>query len=855
MSQGHEQEPERKAVSRLRPTSRSGQRVADRFEIIARAGVGGMGVVYQALDRQQGQLVALKLIDSERVDVARFLREAESLARIDHPGIVRYIAHGQTTEGEHYLAMEWLSGLDLRDLLTQRTRLSVAESVTLARRTADALEAAHNAGVIHRDLKPSNIFLVSGELEQVRLIDFGVARVVGGPRLTQSGVRIGTPGYFAPEQARGWTAIDARADIFSLGCVVYECLTGLRAFDGESETAILTKLLFHTPRRVSELVGDVPEEISALVQRMIEREPERRPKSGSEVLEALGRIARNRSSTPDFVRGEIPALTDAERTFVSIIVAGNATDDLDSTTDDNEGEETVEQVPVNPLSEIAAPYDARIELLVDGSAAVMLTDGSSVTELALRSCRLAQELHEAMGRPPIAVATGLAELDERLPVGAVIDRASALMAGGNGSAVLLDPTTASLVTRRFAIETVGKEAHLGPERKDEGDPHTVLGRPTPFVGRDAELARLRASYRTCQEKRQAALVQILGAGGLGKTRLLEEFLDGVEPGHLLLRASGDALRADSPLGALAPALRGALQIPAGAATTLQRETLAEQVLRAAPPGDHRWVPQMVAELVGLSYADRDDESPVLREARVDSLLMGDMTRAALEVWLTNEMRQRTVLIIVDDLQWVDHATMLYLDFLLRRLKGSPLFVCTAARPEVTERFEGLFSGIRAESVTLGPLDEPSCAILAREIIGEPARPPRVQHAVAHCHGNPQLLEELVRADVTSDAIGRGLVGLIETRLARLNPQLRRVLRAASVFGQRFWLGGVTKLLGGESARAQARRALHVLDTAELVIREAPSQVPNDEQFRFRSEAVRDAAYSLLTEKTASSGIS
>src|SRR5262245_15853804 len=210
---------------------RPGDVVANRFRIESVAGTGGMGTVYRAHDVAADRTVALKTLAGigER-DAARFAREAAVLAELVHPGIVRYVAHGLTADHEHYIAMEWLEGETLHDRL-MRGRMTLDDAIAIGRAAAEAIAAAHQRGVVHRDLKPMNLFLTPGGL---KVLDFGIARHVHHAGvLTNTGAVIGTPGFMAPEQVRGETAIDARTDVFSLGCVMYRCLTGASAFGGD----------------------------------------------------------------------------------------------------------------------------------------------------------------------------------------------------------------------------------------------------------------------------------------------------------------------------------------------------------------------------------------------------------------------------------------------------------------------------------------------------------------------------------------------------------------------------------------------------------------------------------------------
>src|SRR5262245_51132029 len=256
----------------------TGDVIADRFEVERLAGEGGMATVYRCRDRQSGETVAVKLLRPEGGENAeRLMREARVLSRLGHPGIVRYVDHGTTSTGELFLAMEWLEGEDLSQRL-KRGPLSIDETLALARRSADALAAAHSQDLVHRDLKPSNLFLPGGRVEDVKVLDFGIVRLSQATIVaTATGMLLGTPAYMAPEQARGERSVDARADIFSLGCVVAECLTGKQVFSGEHALAVLARILLEEAPRVSEARPEVPAALDGLIARMLAKDPAERP--------------------------------------------------------------------------------------------------------------------------------------------------------------------------------------------------------------------------------------------------------------------------------------------------------------------------------------------------------------------------------------------------------------------------------------------------------------------------------------------------------------------------------------------------------------------------------------------------
>ena len=265
--------------------------VNGRFEINRIAGSGGMGTVFHARDRRSGAPVAIKVILGNSRDLLeRFVREGAVLAELRHPGIVGFVASGTTPEGEAYLVMDWLEGESLHDRLARGT-LEVAETVALGQRVAEALAVAHARGVVHRELQPGNLFLVAGDLARVTILDFGIARVVeGAPALTRTGATLGSPGYLSPEQARGERDIEPTADVFSLACVLFKCLTGEPPFTG-SLLDVLMKTVTDPAPLASSRRADVPPALEGLLQRMLAKLPASRPRDASAVSAELAALA------------------------------------------------------------------------------------------------------------------------------------------------------------------------------------------------------------------------------------------------------------------------------------------------------------------------------------------------------------------------------------------------------------------------------------------------------------------------------------------------------------------------------------------------------------------------------------
>ena len=278
----------------------SGTVVDQRYEVIAPLGEGGMGTVYRVrhvtLDRMFAMKVLRRDLAADKGLAARFLQEARATAAIRHPAVVAISDFGTLEDGAPYFVMDLLVGETLASRMRGRGLLSPREASSIARKLADALSAAHAANVVHRDLKPENVFLVRAATgrgvvdEDVRIVDFGAAKIIGGSKLTRPGVVFGTPYYMSPEQAGG-QPVDARADVYSLGVLLYEMVTGAVPFEADTYMGVLTKHLFATPAKPSERTpsGVQLGDLESVVLRALEKDPSERYQSMTELAAAIDR--------------------------------------------------------------------------------------------------------------------------------------------------------------------------------------------------------------------------------------------------------------------------------------------------------------------------------------------------------------------------------------------------------------------------------------------------------------------------------------------------------------------------------------------------------------------------------------
>ncbi|MBX3272089.1 MAG: serine/threonine protein kinase [Sandaracinaceae bacterium] len=303
-----------------------GQVIDGRYEVISRLGQGGMGFVWEARDLvRDGLPVVLKTLRPELVDnektAERFTREAMASATMDHENVIRVLGHGVTRDYGAYYVMERLVGADLgRAMEALGGPLSVARTFEIATQVAAALGAAHARGIVHRDLKPENVFLADrGGREVVKVLDFGLARLLdSGDKLTETGAVIGTPRYMAPEQCQGEKA-DPRADVYSLGLVMHEMLTGQQPYRALGTYEILGKKMFEDMPAPSALERPVvlDARLEAFVMRCLARNPADRPADGARMLEELVALREAVLSAPTTVASSPPPRITAPPTLPS----------------------------------------------------------------------------------------------------------------------------------------------------------------------------------------------------------------------------------------------------------------------------------------------------------------------------------------------------------------------------------------------------------------------------------------------------------------------------------------------------------------------------------------------------------
>ncbi|MCG8416814.1 MAG: protein kinase [Proteobacteria bacterium] len=966
--------------------------VAGRYVIEALAGSGGMASVYKARDQREGCTVAFKVLQvrSEHLD-QRFARESKLLHELHHPAIVRYLDSGVTDREQRFLVMEWLDGEDLSSRVS-RQPLTITETLILAERITSALTFLHSMRIVHRDVKPANIFLSNGEVAEAKLLDFGIARwAAHTPTLTQPGTRNGTPAYMSPEQVRCVRHLNPRTDVFSLGCVLYECLTGNPAFAAKEAMAVFSRILVEQPPALRELVPAVPGPLDALIGRMLAKQPHNRPTSSvvATAIRQLGALYHDEHASPrPLTLPGRSALSDSEQRLVHVVLA-MATGLSDSVGDPSglwleayrprsgpascasgmAGRETLhdsalhlspkpsvghvapardarkngafdapgscaspgpvpygpqldgvgdpQTVPLGPdavrsdgaeavgrsptllaagsveyavpaawLQHIARqlrPFAATCHALGDGSIVAVVDSGvagrtianATAADLTANAARCALRLREELPGALLAISSGNGIVGENQLVGRVFDRAVKLLSKAEGSPspigsqpnpIRIDKLTASLLGPRFEMADATRQGLLLYDER-HASVQTLARSDTLFVGRNRELKRLTAILDECVEDRSAHRVLVIGPPGSGKSRLCREFLASVakrEDEVTICLAQPDSPQADSPFHLMAQAVRSLLGIVPDQPASVSRRIVRDRVTRHVAARDADRVAAFLGELIVptsppiRSQPDPPGQSQLvpgppnwspeyvqLEAARRNADLMSEQLRRACIELLDAETRNRPMLLVVDDLHWVDRASLELLDCALRTLAERPLMLLAFGRSDTGDDNSQFSGDYGITNMRLGRLSRRAADRMVRTMLGDEAPDERVAALVEHADGNPFYLEELARAaaaghnDTPETAIAMRLV-----QIHKLHPNARQVLRAASVFGESFWSGGVAELLDD---RATTVHWLRKLTDKGLIIASPSSHFSDEQEYRFAHCLTREAAYSTLTD--------
>jgi serine/threonine protein kinase/tetratricopeptide (TPR) repeat protein len=866
-------------------------------------GHGGMGTVWRAWDDRLKRQVAIKQVraDAKVSHLSeRLRREARAAARLSHPAIVQVYDIVEGADGE-WIVMELVAGRTLREVLQERGFLAPQEAVHLGREIAGGLAEAHQHGILHRDLKASNIMVTPSG--RAKILDFGLAKELpreDGPEgqeltISMPGLVLGTCYAMSPEQVLG-RPLDARSDLFSLGSLLYEMLTGKAPFRAETAALALARVVEHKPPPLQRSHPAIPLAVCELVDWLLQKEPDDRPQSAAEVLAVLDSAARPSSqgaapalrpapppppqdaTAVTLVQGSLPPAVRAtpdeghrqssgERRTVTIVCCGLVQLDKPS------GESGA--LDLEALSEAAIAFESlgrEVCRELSGSLGTILSRTlwlcfgypQAHEDDAERAVRAVRELQARFAALPIstthrlAVRTGVhtgpavvvarPSVGQALQPGDTFEIAMAIQSQTPAGKIGVSAASRQLLERKFAthplssvhlkdLDATVAVYELGTLLEPGSREDTVLA---PLVNREAELQILLDRFRlACSGSGQAVL--IAGEAGIGKSRLVRavsEHLAAEAPTWLI--AHGSPFSQNTPLSPIINLLSRPLFTAENSAegSTEERLRRLEEVLDdyGLPRPDYT---PLLGALLSIPTEERYPPLVLSPEAR------RKRTLSAIVALLGAMAERRPVVLVIEDLHWVDPSTLELLDLLLGEISSLPLLLVATFRPEFTASLRNQTS---VTQLGLSGLNENHAAQLVERVAEGKRLPAEVyREIVMRTDGNPLFVEELTKAVLEAEAPLQGPSGVPFTLGASLLARLDRlgeakaVAQLAAVLGRTFTLELLEALSWIKGAALHS--ALSRLVQAEILYRRGPAA--QGARYFFKHALIQDAAYLSL----------
>ncbi len=820
-----------------------GRVIAERYLVRRRLGGGGMGTVYEAEHVLIGRRVALKLLlpqwASKREVVRRFQNEARAAGTLRHPGILEALDMGRTAEGTPYLVLELLEGRDLEHKIAAEAPLPIAEAVGYARAITDAMGAAHAAGIIHRDLKPENVFLT--DRGQLKVLDFGISKITSsiatGP-MTAPGAVMGTPMYMAPEQFEDAGKADPRSDVYALGVILYRALTGRHPFVAETLPGLLLAIVDGDAPSPTDLRPDVPPSLSAIVMRALAAKPDDRFTTMEEVSAALAPYAEGgarQSGASVAPPADGPSGVRIGRRVVTLLFAEGV------------GDRAAAEGAIEAHGGRVVPGDHLVALFGEetwhSDESIRAVDAA----LAIRPYTDA-----------VAVVTGHLRPDSDLARSPLFERAVKLSAAAEDGVAVL--ASATRLAARFELRDLGSgivEVLRAVASRGSVLPATEA---LPLAGRSTERARIAEALDRALTESTPSVLWASGEAGIGKSRLAAEAIaiaTAATPRFRVLLARGTP-RGGRQLGALSEALllrareaasaEGWPSVDPPASLEERRRAVRQLAVEAVGPAAEPDLSEFLGELLGVPMPP----SSALSAARSSPRLMRDRKHLALRAYLAGLAAQRPLLVVLEDLQWIDEDSL----GLLAELLGAELWGRSAV----------IFGTARADVWTPAPpFDDPEVAelrlrglglaaiqALAQEVLGWAVPEELARRLLERTGGNPLFVEQTVRALAEDagalDAAARGELPLpldveaaVQSRLEALEASELDLVSRAAVLGGSFTVEDLIAL--GASAPERSAAAL----VTKGILRRRPGPSPDARAYDFRTSVVGEVLLRNLDE--------
>ena len=811
---------------------------ADRYKIVKELGRGGMGVVYKAKDDKLKRFVALKflpsVLSSHKDAKLRFIQEAQTASVLDHQNICTIHEIDETQDGQMYIAMAYYEGETLKKKI-KGGAVPLAEAIEILIQIAEGLVKAHGEGIVHRDIKPANIIETSDRV--IKIVDFGLAKLASEARATLTSSIIGTPAYMSPEQAMG-ESLDQRIDLWSLGVVFYELLTGHLPFQGENMQSMLNAIIHKTPKPPGDLKKDIPEEAEHIVLKCLRKQPEKRYQSAYRLLSDLTKlkISLEKEKRDLAAKKRLEAGRETERRQATVLSG-----EILGYSEILESLETEEAALVinrcfAMLDSVISKYKSRIDEITGGSFMASFGIPLAVEDAPKKAINAAIELRNSMDtfnkrenlRIPLdvrigvnsgTVIAGVGSTDKVYSViGEAVKLASQLKDISIKNDIYIGPLTYRYTKNDFEFETLESvslkgrtepitvfkllsvkervyRARLGAERMIYSD----------MVGRENELDKLKLHVFKAIN-REGSIVNLIAEAGIGKSRLIAELSRRDEMKKVtLLRGRALSIGSNLSFHPVIDILKSWARIKEEDPPAVSAQKI-DKVIRSVFPEGVSEIFPFIATLMGIKLTGKHAE----RVRGIEGDALEKLILKNIRDLITKASVIKPMVFVLEDLHWADLTSVDLFESLFRLAESKSILFINVMRPDY-KTSERILRTIRnrypafSTEINLEPLDDSQCEALIGNLLNVDALPIRIRELIARrAEGNPFFIEEVARSfiddgvveienghfrvteKIDSVVIPETINDVIMARVDKLEEQTKSLLKVASVIGRNFF---------------------------------------------------------------------
>ncbi|TET73421.1 MAG: hypothetical protein E3J44_00975 [Candidatus Aminicenantes bacterium] len=811
---------------------------AGRYKIHEELGRGGMGVVYKAKDDKLKRFVALKFLpsalSSHKDAKVRFVLEAQTVSVLDHQNICTIHEIDETEDGQLYIAMAYYEGETLRQKI-KRGAVPLADAIEIVIQVAQGLSKAHSEGIVHRDIKPANIIETSDRV--IKIVDFGLAKLVSEAKLTLTSSITGTPAYMSPEQAMG-ESTDQHIDLWSLGVVFYELLTGYLPFQGENEQSMLYAIIHNTPKPPMDLKEDIPEEAERIVLKCLRKQPERRYQSADRLISDLTKlkISLEKEKEDLAAKKSLEAGRETERRQATIFSG-----EILGYSEVLESLETEEAALVinrcfAMFDSVIRKYESRIDETTGGSFMASFGIPQAIEDAPKKAINAAIELRNTLDtfnkkenlRIPLSirigvnsgtVIAGVGSTDKVYSViGEAVNLASQLRDISTKNSIYIGPLTYRYTKNDFEFETLESVSLKG-----RTEPVTVfrllsvkervyrarLGAErmiySEMVGREKELNKLKLHVLKAING-EGSVVNVIGEAGIGKSRLVAELSRRDELKKVtLLRGRALSIGSNLSFHPIIDILKSWALIKEEDPPDASAQKIEKVIRNVFPEGVSEIFP-FIATLMGIKLTGKYAERVKGIEGdALEKLILKNFRDLIARASVT-----KPLVFVLEDLHWADLTSVDLFESLYRLAESNSILFINVLRPDygtgerILRTIRNRYSDYSTE-INLEPLDGSQSEALIGNLLNVEALPIRIRELIARrAEGNPFFIEEVARSfiddgvveienghfrvteKIDSVVIPETINDVIMARVDKLEEQTKSLLKIASVIGRNFF---------------------------------------------------------------------